>query len=240
MDSKTKLQVTLKPPVSQATPPLYKSHTELGIPKAYYDNMTRSVLANEGSFIRKRGTLTPNNALKFKEIFDDIINDGLERKIKIEGSPNGFHARCADALRYCVIYWDDEHQDSKGRLHPAKAYATLRGRVRIKLEDANYLVIQFFHSLLKAKATPLVSIHTNNTAEEIKSAPDYTWKEKLIDYLEKPDVNKPLKIVGLGLSNADIEYAKNSIDKFANLVRENYNVHEIVEFDRVLVFVTKV
>lgn len=173
---------------------------------------------------KQRSTLSPQNALKFKKIFDLAIKHQQDILIPIKGSPSGFHIKCSDALKWLILYHDTEHTNTLGEQHLVGGYARLRGQVRFKAyqdpkDSKNKIKLEFAANNHTCYEGEIEEISKNPNREiEILEKKDLTlskdfWKGQLIrSFIENPLYHKGdkiFKLKNLSLDAEDKEFVHN-------------------------------
>jgi len=155
--------------------------------------------------------------------------DGKDRFISIKGSPMSFHTKCSDALKWLMIYQDEEHTDLLGNLHTKGSYAALRGQIKFKaMEDKNdhsqlKIRIAFLKNELIANeiiAQEIVPLTDQEKVREIQATVNLdpnAWKGKLIkEFVEEPTYKvsgKIYELKGLQLTLTDQAWVSNLLEQ---------------------------
>lgn len=202
--------------------------------KEQHDNetaMIKSQLESRRGTLKKRSTLNLTLGLKFKPAFDDAIAERKDLKIFNNTGSNieQFRVKVSEGLRYCMLHLDSEHKDYKERIHKEGDYARLRGECKIRtpsaLESQDHVKLLFFLNYTKV----LVS--------QVDETINDTWKEKLLDWIEKPIVNQPFSLRNLNLTESDVIEARSILLSFQEASKNIYNMIQVVEHDKVMVLV---
>lgn len=171
---------------------------------------------------KRRSTLSPINAKKFKQIFDRAIVNRKNIRIKIKGSPSSYHTKISDALKFLIMYEDKEHTDSLGNKHEEGAYARLRGEIKFRqtINDPEYVMLSFLHLENQVNYEEMEAAKETPDNKEGKSG---DWKEKLVEFIQNPQAmleskDKPFEISKLALSVTEQQAAEELLKQIPNAV----------------------
>lgn len=184
--------------------------------------------------IRSRSSYSASSALRFKNVFDDCIADGLSRGVPIKNErEETFQTKIADALKYMINNWDHEHLDYKNRKHNVGDYAKLRARVKMRLmRGKGYILIDF---TVNVQAYESVVMDPRSKKEIYAN----NWRETLFNFFECPVFSKPLSIKDILLSDEEVNFVKERVGDFADMVKEQAEVTSVVESNQILVILVE-
>jgi hypothetical protein len=190
---------------------------------------------------RTRSSFSVQNALRFKRIFDQAIVNRKNVRIKIKGSPVAYHTKCSDALKWLMLFQDQEHIDSLGNKHEQGAYARLRGEIKFRhLEkDPEYIRLSFVHFEQEPAYQEMdVEAAQSKSLDELRSENKLqigeSWKEKLLrEFVESDDKSRVYKMEGLRLNEDEQAMAESILKQIPNCV---FDVDEV----RITAYVPKI
>ena len=81
---------------------------------------------------KKRSSYSPQNAMKFKGVFDQMVEDRKPKFVQCDGaSPAAFHTRLSDAFKYLADNADFAHETKEGYQHKEGSYRELKNEVSL-------------------------------------------------------------------------------------------------------------
>lgn len=167
----------------------------------------------DGRKIKHRATYTLRNALKYRHIFDSIL-DEKESKLVNEQGCNFYTLRTkiSDALRWLIDNLDKESVEGNDKFKYSNIdYARLRRCVQIS-PVSNGVLIRYDDSGIGIN---LGKAATMTTVRDIKPERK-KWREELDMYLEKPDSSEMFFKSGILISNDDRVEVEQMLAKYAD------------------------
>lgn len=124
---------------------------------------------------KKRSSYSPQNAMKFKGVFDQMVEDRKPKFVQCDGaSPAAFHTRLSDAFKYLADNADFAHETKEGYNHKEGSYRELKNEVSLSSRLHPTLGVGVF---INYKSTTVVSedVSLEKQVEEIKKEIDKTY-----------------------------------------------------------------